>query len=368
MFESILSYLKNTIAKFVREADKIINKQTMVTVLTAKSEDSTMRDGLTPKLDTSQGKDVPFIHRFISNWLITDPGLYDQPATKYYQVNYDLKTVFLFGGRWRTLKVFPLHVISFVFVLLPGILYCIFTFLLNYALGAVFLYCWILAIYNMIRAAVSNPGIVPRNVHAPLAANSVEVNSPEEYFNTIEMPAYRLKTGVGIKYCPTCHIWKPPRTSHCSKCNVCVNNLDHHCIFLNNCIGYRNYQNFLWFILMAVFAIVLYLVGVITQYLDLGNHPVNIFLIVYGGCSIMYPLLLLGFHFYATAQNLSTREYLNFVQGKNGFVNVYRGSIWKNLMINWISRPKGLVLLKAKDEIADDDRVKRMEPLTKYEV
>ena len=53
--------------------------------------------------------------------------------------------------------------------------------------------------------------------------------------------------GAGIldverRTCKKCSFTKPRRTHHCSACRQCVLKMDHHCPWLNNCVGFFNYR------------------------------------------------------------------------------------------------------------------------------
>ena len=52
-----------------------------------------------------------------------------------------------------------------------------------------------------------------------------------------------------LKYCFTCEIFKPFRSTHCVICNNCIHGFDHHCLWLGTCIGGGNYIDFLLYIL-----------------------------------------------------------------------------------------------------------------------
>jgi len=48
--------------------------------------------------------------------------------------------------------------------------------------------------------------------------------------------------------CPDCEVLKTPRSRHCNLCNRCVDRFDHHCPWVNNCIGRKNFRYFYSFV------------------------------------------------------------------------------------------------------------------------
>ena len=44
--------------------------------------------------------------------------------------------------------------------------------------------------------------------------------------------------------CPKCEVLRTPESRHCFICNKCVDRFDHHCHWLNTCVGAGNH---LWF-------------------------------------------------------------------------------------------------------------------------
>jgi palmitoyltransferase len=50
----------------------------------------------------------------------------------------------------------------------------------------------------------------------------------------------------GLKgFCEICKASKPPRAHHCRRCARCVFRMDHHCVWIGNCVGYGNQKHFI---------------------------------------------------------------------------------------------------------------------------
>ncbi|KAF6152675.1 hypothetical protein GIB67_034753 [Kingdonia uniflora] len=92
----------------------------------------------------------------------------------------------------------------------------------------------------------TDPGIVPRNLHPPEPedddyASCLSSELPGNQAGPSRLPPIKdiLVNGiiVKVKYCHTCMLYRPPRCSHCSICNNCVERFDHHCPWVGQCIG-----------------------------------------------------------------------------------------------------------------------------------
>lgn len=107
-----------------------------------------------------------------------------------------------------------------------------------------------------------DPGIIPRNTHPPepeTMDQSLEIGSSQT--PQLRLPRFKevIVNGmtVKVKYCDTCMLYRPPRCSHCSICDNCVQRFDHHCPWVGQCIGLVRinkhfYIFFSWFIIKVV--------------------------------------------------------------------------------------------------------------------
>ena len=147
----------------------------------------------------------------------------------------------------------------------------------------------------------------------------------------MDINVWRCEEGLApepdaMAYCKNCRVNVQLDSKHCWDCNKCVSNYDHHCPWLNTCIGTRNYLYFyiaIWSLLVMLAvsstADILVIVkhaaaaGDSTNPLGLGNILVWLISVVLALLNIPLCFLdstLVVFHTYLVVLDITTYDYL----------------------------------------------------------
>lgn len=102
-----------------------------------------------------------------------------------------------------------------------------------------------------VRAVFSDPGVVP------LPQNRVDfsdIHSAEAGRNLLHLfKSAIISIFLGCEHiewtvCTRCEMYRPPRAHHCRICKRCIRRMDHHCPWINNCVGEQNQKYFIQFL------------------------------------------------------------------------------------------------------------------------
>ncbi|CAM1501786.1 Fc.00g037700.m01.CDS01 [Cosmosporella sp. VM-42] len=292
---------------------------------------------------------------------------------------FDGNMVFCFSGRWMNSRQRPINVATGLMVVIPCVLFFVFEgpWLwqnVSPAIPVVFAYLTYICFSSFIHASVSDPGILPRNLHRfpPLDENDdlLQLGPPTTDWALIKSAESNTAAmEVPIKHCRTCNIWRPPRAHHCRLCDNCIETHDHHCVWLNNCVGKRNYRYFFTFVTSATI-LAAYLIAIsLTQILiykkregitfgkAIDHFRVPFALVILGFISFLYPAALMGYHIFLMARGETTREYMNshkFVK-KERFRAFTQASIIKNFIVV-LCRPRPPTYYQFKTKYHEGDQ------------
>ncbi|KAI0805062.1 palmitoyltransferase ERF2 [Xylaria sp. FL0064] len=288
-------------------------------------------------------------------------------------------TVFCLGGRFQNTRHRPINIGTGFLIVLPAGLFfggCA-SYLwhnLSPAIPIVFAYIFIVSFSSFVRASVSDPGILPRNLHqfpppdenedplrlAPPTNDWTLIKSAESNIAAMEVPT---------KFCKSCNIWRPPRAHHCRLCDNCVETQDHHCVWVNNCVGRRNYRYFFTFVTWTTI-MGLYLIGTSIAQLVIysrregvsfgqaaGHFRIALTLIIYAVIGSIYPAALTGYHLFLMGRGETTREFLNShkLLKQDRYRAFTQGSLWRNWVVV-LCRPRPPTYYRFKDRYEEGDQ------------
>ena len=193
---------------------------------------------------------------------------------------------------------------------------------ISFLIPLIIVIIYIITVSLLIIVSFCDPGII---LSFPMKKRIIEDRRESKIFQLGYIKNY--------KYCDTCSIIRPSRSTHCGDCNNCVEKFDHHCPWIGTCVGKRNYKYFYFFLFILNFLICLiiifciyYLIKRITEIVKENNHLeenekikniasyslteviMPLYIIIYEGLVMIFVTGLFIYHTKLVLKNMTTKE------------------------------------------------------------
>jgi len=142
---------------------------------------------------------------------------------------------------------FPFQqIITWIFFLLNTLFFSYFLYILDLDIK-----CFTIIIFTILTTFVIFFTIITTIIDP--ADDLLKKEIKKKKFHEINNLHYQLEISRLEPFCIICCSNIANNSKHCKKCNKCVNSFDHHCNWLNNCIGKTNYPFFYALLIVLIF-------------------------------------------------------------------------------------------------------------------